>query len=161
MGTANLEKYRRIENLIRKVGVRNLNQFLIKEGHKPQNLERNMRILRYCFQHGPIAAAKLYHISQSYPTQIIKCYEDAAKRLLARMEMEKKDMLDEPICPVCKSPCSTFKLDINGEICGCENCTSERDAYEYLLENMELEKDYHDELNWEIEREGTFTNGEE
>lgn len=55
----------------------------------------------------------------------------------------------EPIeCPICQDECSEFFFDVNGYIVGCDSCITSRDAYEYLAEREELEKDYYDETRF-------------
>ena len=39
---------------------------------------------------------------------------------------------DNPICPVCGEECETIYTDINSEVCGCENCLNEYDAWDYF-----------------------------
>lgn len=37
-----------------------------------------------------------------------------------------------PICPVCGQECSTIIRDKFRDIVGCENCTEEQDAWEWM-----------------------------
>ena len=39
-----------------------------------------------------------------------------------------------PVCPVCGEECEEIFFDKNNEVCGCENCVTSRDAYEWAEE---------------------------
>lgn len=53
---------------------------------------------------------------------------------------------EDPICPVCGESCAEYFFDANNEICGCENCISRRDAWEYKGEQDALQADYYREV---------------
>lgn len=38
-----------------------------------------------------------------------------------------------PICPICGEICDTVFCDRTGELIGCDECVSEKDAWEELL----------------------------
>lgn len=54
--------------------------------------------------------------------------------------------MDDPSCPICMRYCSEYFFDANNEICGCENCISRRDAWEYKAEEEQLQADFYREL---------------
>lgn len=37
---------------------------------------------------------------------------------------------EPPICPVCEYECETFYYGIDSDIIGCENCVSNKDAWQ-------------------------------
>ena len=47
----------------------------------------------------------------------------------------------QPVCPVCYQECYTVYL-VNGEVVGCDNCVLELNAYEWLDERNEEQKQY-------------------
>lgn len=49
-------------------------------------------------------------------------------------------MEDTPICPICGEECETIYTDAAGDICGCENCVTSRDAWEWLWEQKDEEE---------------------
>ena len=61
-----------------------------------------------------------------------------------------------PVCPICKSEAEEFFFDVNGEICGCDDCITSRSAAEYLEEQDELARDYADEMRAEAAWESRF-----
>ena len=36
-----------------------------------------------------------------------------------------------PVCPVCGAETDTFKKDFYGDICGCDQCVKDVDAWDY------------------------------
>ena len=48
---------------------------------------------------------------------------------------------DNPVCPVCGEECETIYTDINSEICGCENCLTEYDAWDYFDDEEDSDAD--------------------
>ena len=36
----------------------------------------------------------------------------------------------EPVCPICGESCDTIYVDKWGNVCGCDECVSARDAWE-------------------------------
>ena len=46
-----------------------------------------------------------------------------------------------PVCPVCGEECETIYTDINSEVCGCDCCIEEYDAYEYFEDEDEPDPD--------------------
>lgn len=99
MGTINVERYKQIEKLIREAGIDELKIYLHKNGHRLNNFERNINIIKYCMQHGPLAASKVYHVAVGYPTKLSQMYGQAAEEIIR--ERKRKNM-DNPICPVCR-----------------------------------------------------------
>ena len=46
-------------------------------------------------------------------------------------------MEDTPICPICGEECEELFFDKNNEICGCDNCVTSKDAWEWLWEQQD------------------------
>lgn len=42
----------------------------------------------------------------------------------------------EPICPECDCECDTLYFDKKGNLLGCENCITARDAWELLYDEQ-------------------------
>jgi len=61
-----------------------------------------------------------------------------------------------PVCPICNLQCSYFHYDITGELVGCNNCVTTRDAFEVLDEAIENEEDLHGDMEFESRRELRF-----
>ena len=55
-------------------------------------------------------------------------------------------MVEEAICPVCGEPAEEIYTDINAEVCGCNNCISRYDAFEYFGEQEQLKAEYYREI---------------
>lgn len=49
-------------------------------------------------------------------------------------------MEDTPICPICGEECEEIFFDKAGDVCGCENCVTSRDAWEWLWEQKDEEE---------------------
>ena len=54
---------------------------------------------------------------------------------------------ENPVCPVCGEECETIYTDINSEVCGCENCLNEYDAWDYFDDEEDPDPDR--ERGWE------------
>ena len=52
-----------------------------------------------------------------------------------------------PVCPVCGEECETVYTDINAEICGCDNCITKYEAWEYYDD-----EDPDPDLIWECQQ---------
>lgn len=48
---------------------------------------------------------------------------------------------DNPICPVCGEECETVYTDINAEVCGCNNCITGYDAWDYFDDEEDPDAD--------------------
>ena len=81
MGYPNLAKYVQFEQAFRKVGEYNLKSYILSKGHNIRKFDRNMKIIRYCLQHGPTAASKVFHVAESYPSMILYKYGRYAEEL--------------------------------------------------------------------------------
>lgn len=81
MGYPNLAKYVQFEQAFRKVGEYNLKSYILSKGHNIRKFDRNMKIIRYCLQHGPTAASKVFHVTESYPSMILYKYGRYAEEL--------------------------------------------------------------------------------
>ena len=90
MGYPNLAKYAEFEMAIRKVGEQNLKSYVVSKGHKPEYFERNMKIIKYTFQHGTHAASKIFHVSSSYPSTITYLYGRLAVELAEIIDKDKQ-----------------------------------------------------------------------
>ena len=45
---------------------------------------------------------------------------------------------DDPVeCPICGNDCDTIYLDKSGVVCGCENCMTKQDAWDWREEEKE------------------------
>ena len=44
-------------------------------------------------------------------------------------------------CPRCGEECETIYTDINSEVCGCENCLTEYDAWDYFDDEEDPDAD--------------------
>lgn len=89
MGFPNLGKYAQIEKDIRKVGADRLKSFMLSKGCRIKNFDRDMKVIRYCLQHGPVATASVFHMASSYPSMLVYKYGKFAKELIEIMENEK------------------------------------------------------------------------
>ena len=49
-------------------------------------------------------------------------------------------MEDTPICPICGEECEEIFFDKAGDVCGCENCVTSRDAWEWFWEQKDDEE---------------------
>lgn len=56
------------------------------------------------------------------------------------------------ICPVCGAEAEEFLLS-DGEIVGCNDCITKKDAYEYAIEQEEAMKEAAEEARYEAMRE--------
>lgn len=45
-----------------------------------------------------------------------------------------------PVCPECGQECERVYLDVNGRVIGCDNCILELNAYEWLADEMEADR---------------------
>ena len=90
MGYPNLAKYVQFEQAFRKVGEYNLKSYILSKGHNIRKYERNMKIIRYCLQHGPSAAGQVFHVSASYPSHILYAYGRYAMELAEIIDKEKQ-----------------------------------------------------------------------
>ena len=45
-----------------------------------------------------------------------------------------------PICPICGEECETIKRDTTGDICGCEHCVTDEDAWEWMWAEIREEE---------------------
>lgn len=88
MSYPNLMKYAKFEKAIRKVGDERLKAYVASKGHKINKFERNMQVIRYTLQHGTHAASTVFHMSSSYPSQLIYLYGNLAIELLENIEKE-------------------------------------------------------------------------
>ena len=61
-----------------------------------------------------------------------------------------------PVCPVCGEECEEFYFDNDGDICGCDNCISVKNAYEYEEEKAEIAKDAYEDLQYELYRDRMY-----
>lgn len=51
--------------------------------------------------------------------------------------LEPPDYADNPQCPVCGSETDTIFIDKYGDVVGCEECITRRDAFDWQEENNE------------------------
>ena len=61
-----------------------------------------------------------------------------------------------PVCPICEEQCEELYYDRAGELVGCNNCITARDAFEVLDEIMENDEDLHGDMEFERRRELRF-----
>lgn len=61
-----------------------------------------------------------------------------------------------PICPICFDECETIYKDGEGNVCGCENCISAVDAYEWAEEQEAEHVASYGDYQFEAEREKRF-----
>lgn len=59
------------------------------------------------------------------------------------------------ICPVCGAEAEEFFLS-DGEIAGCNDCITRKDAYEYAIEQEEAAKEAAEEARYEAMREEAY-----
>ena len=45
--------------------------------------------------------------------------------------LDPPEQKSNPVCPVCGEECETIYTDINSEVCGCNNCITDYDAWDY------------------------------
>ncbi len=50
-----------------------------------------------------------------------------------------------PTCPICNQECETLYADRSGEVIGCDMCIEHFDAYDYLWEKVEDERQENEE----------------
>ena len=90
MGMANIKRYQLIEKAIRKAGVENIKTYMLKNGHRIDKFDRDIAIIKYCLQHGPTATSKIFHLSLSYPSYIVRRYYKFALETIEEMEKERR-----------------------------------------------------------------------
>ena len=90
MGYPNLKKYVEFEKAFRKVGEDRLKAYIMSKGHKINKFDRNMKMIRYTLQHGPVAASKVFHVSETSPSAILYKYGKYAEELAEIIEKEKQ-----------------------------------------------------------------------
>lgn len=90
MGYPNLKKYVEFEKAIKKVGYFNLMDYVKSKGHRVDKFERNMKIIVYTIQHGPTAASKVFHVTESYPSMILYKYGRYAEELAKIIDRERE-----------------------------------------------------------------------
>ena len=63
-------------------------------------------------------------------------------------------------CPICDSTdYEELYFDIDNKICGCSDCISVRDAYDYFYEKYERAKEAHDDMMYEIWKDKKLEGG--
>ena len=90
MGYPNLKKYVEFEKAIKKVGEDRLKAYILSKCHKISKFERNMKIIVYTIQHGPTAASKVFHVTESYPSMILYKYGRYAEELAKIIDRERE-----------------------------------------------------------------------
>ena len=90
MGASDVKQYKLIEKAIRKAGVENIKAHMLKNGHKITKSDRDIAVIKYCFQHGPTATSKIFHISLSQVSYIIRRYYKFALETIEEMENTMK-----------------------------------------------------------------------
>lgn len=69
-----------------------------------------------------------------------------------------------PVCPICEEECEELYFDNNGDICGCDNCITVKNAYEYEEEKAEIAaeiaRDAYEDLLYELYRDRKYEKGE-
>lgn len=48
-------------------------------------------------------------------------------------------------CPWCEEECETLYIDQNGDVAGCEHCVDTVDAYDWMNEHREDDREEYDE----------------
>lgn len=60
-------------------------------------------------------------------------------------------------CPICESTdYEELYFNLDDKICGCSECISVRNAYDYFYEKHELAKEAHDDMMYELWRDRQF-----
>jgi hypothetical protein len=89
MSYPNLKKYVEFERAIKKVGEYRLRLYILSKGHRIDKFDRNMKMIRYTLQHGPVAASKVFHVSETCPSSILYKYGKYAEELAEIIEKEE------------------------------------------------------------------------
>ena len=55
--------------------------------------------------------------------------------------LDLPEQKSNPVCPVCKEECETVYTDINAEVCGCNNCITVYDAWDYFDDDEDPDPD--------------------
>ena len=64
-----------------------------------------------------------------------------------------------PICPICGEECEEFYFNRDGNICGCDNCISVKNAVEYEEEERESAREAYADHLYEMQRDLEYERG--
>lgn len=62
---------------------------------------------------------------------------------IRKMEMygtlHPEETEEEPVCPICGKECETIYIDIDNDVCGCDQCVNKKDAWDWKEEKERLQ----------------------